>query len=138
MEHPKVVIAAMKHWIYSDMTVQIPYKWNAIDYACSNMYEVVELCEEFIRHLKPRYNDLKGDDKRVKYSPNIVQTRSDLISAELQVKKTTEDVLVVDRAIKEAKEEDPKYLKKVRMLSCTGKRKLKKLKQIRDNCSRNV
>jgi hypothetical protein len=155
MEHPKVVMAAMKHWIYSDMMVQIPYKWNPVDYACSNMYEarkpkkgenyteitmiqVVELCEEFIRHPKPRYIDLKGDNKRVKYSPNIVKTRSDLISAELQVKKMTADVLAVDRAIKEAKEGDPKYLKKVRMLSCTGKRKLKKLKQIRDNCSRNV
>lgn len=155
MEHPIVINAAMKHWIYSNMTVQISYKWNAVDYACDNRYaarkpkigeqytditmiQVVELCEEFIRHPKKRYNDLKGDEKSVKYSPNIVKTKSDLVSAEEDVKTTTADVLAVDRHVKVSKEGDPKYLKKVRMLSCKGKRKLKELKEVRDTCKRNV
>ena len=157
MEHPKVVVEAMKHWIYADITVPIPYRWNAVDYSCTNMckeprkakkgehyiemtmIQVVDLCEAFIRHPRTReHKKFSGDEKYVKYSPIIVKSKSELVAAELQVKKTTADVLSVDRAAKEAEGGDPNYLKKIRLLACKGKRKLVKLKQIRDNCSRNL
>ena len=155
MEHPKVVNEAMKHWIYADVEVAVPYKWNAVDYVCDNrfkpreakkgekykelsMLDVVELCEAFIIHPKKRHNNLKGDEKSVKYSPNIVKARSDLVTALEKVKKMTADVLAVDRHIDNSKTGDQAYLRKVKIMAAAGKRKLKKLKEARDTCEREI
>jgi hypothetical protein len=155
MEHPKVVNEAMKHWIYTNIEVAIPYKWNAVDYVCNNrfkpreakkgekykemtMLDVVELCEAFIIHPKKRHNNLKGDEKSVKYSPNIVKARNDLVKALEKVKKMTADVLAVDRHIEDSKDGNDTYLRKVKIMAANGKRKLKKLKEARDTCEREI
>jgi hypothetical protein len=120
LEPPMVIINYMKHYIFTGKHVVIPYYWNPIDFICKpnlppitnvnntkyvtlNMFDVVNQCQEALKH--PKYTEestekRKEVEKLIRYTPSIVDAKEHLETAEFKVRKAANQLPFIERKMK--------------------------------------
>jgi hypothetical protein len=153
MEDPKIVMNYMKHWVFTGVNVKIPYFWNPIDYYCKasepartnknnktyvelNMFNVIDLCQEALTHPKfanKTVAEKLETDRLVRYTPVIADAKKHLENAEFLVRKTANQISIIERKITKLDQENNKEKLAIAKLMMNSKKKeLLKLRQARD------
>jgi hypothetical protein len=153
IEHPRVIMNYMKHWVFTNKYVEIPYFWNPIDFICKptmppktnekntkyvklNMFNVIEQCQEALKHQKytgENAKEKKEIEKLIRYTPTIADAKKHLETAEFQVRKAANQLPLIKRKITTLHGDNNKEkLKKAKMMLNVKEKQVLDLQRARD------
>jgi hypothetical protein len=153
LEHPMIIMNYMKHYIFTGKNVIIPYFWNPIDFICKpnlppitnvnntkyvtlNMFDVINQCQEALKH--PKYTEestkkRKEVEKLIRYTPIIADAKKHLETAEFKVRKAANQLPFIERKMKTLHGDiNKEKLEKARMMLNVKKKQVLNLQRARD------